>query len=97
MTYYVTTTDKFLSGWGRSEGKKNKLIMPCKNYDQALIVYNNAKARGDQKNVNIRSTKPYYNPKTTLAQTKTIKDMPNWYQVGYFKKKGSSRSSMKGM
>jgi hypothetical protein len=29
--FYVSCIDTFLSGWGKSKGKKNKLIFECKN------------------------------------------------------------------
>jgi len=46
--YYVTMTDKFMSGWGLAKGKINKLIFSCDTYEQAIIVRNNAQARTDQ-------------------------------------------------
>ena len=27
--YYVTMTDKFMSGWGEAAGKVNKLVIEC--------------------------------------------------------------------
>ena len=44
MKYYVTMTDKFMSGWGYAENKINKLIFICDNYKDAKIVFNNSKA-----------------------------------------------------
>ena len=82
--YYVTMTDKFMSGWGCAEGKINKLIFVCEDRNQAEIVADNARRRGDQKYINITTTKPYYNPNRYLAQVKTIEDYPSWYQVRYF-------------
>ncbi len=84
--YYVTTTDKFMSGWGKARGKTNKLIFPCDTYQDALIVVENAENRTDQKFINIRSTKPYYNQEHYFSQVKTRAEYPSWYQRGYFKK-----------
>ena len=84
---YVTMTDSFMSGWGKAEGKINKLIFECENRQEAEIVKENAENRGDQKYINISYNKPYYNPKKYLAQTKTKADYPEWYKQGYFKKK----------
>ena len=58
--YYVTMTDKFMSGWGRAEGKINKLIIECNSFEEAQIVYDNACRRREMKYVNIVSSKPYY-------------------------------------
>jgi hypothetical protein len=84
--YYVTTTDSFTSGWGKAGGKTNKLIFPCDTYADALVVAENAENRSDQKRVNIRSTKPYYNAEHYLAQIKTRAEYPSWHEKGYFKK-----------
>ena len=84
MKYYVTMTDTFMSGWGHAKGLTNKLVFECANYDQALIVANNAESRTDQKYVNICSNKPYYSKSRHYTQYKTISDYPNWYKPGYF-------------
>jgi HD superfamily phosphohydrolase YqeK len=85
MKYYVTTTDKFMSGWGLAKGKINKLIFECEDFKQAAIVSDNAKCRSDQKHVNICSNKPYYNSTRYYVQYKTIKDYPAWYKKDYFR------------
>ena len=82
--FYVTMTDKALSGWGRAEGKINKLIFECDNMKEAKTVEENAANRGDMKYINIRVAKPYYPPSRYLAQTKTKEDYPKWYQEGAF-------------
>jgi hypothetical protein len=79
-------TDKFMSGWGKADGKINKLIFVCETYQEAEIVQENAEARSDQKNINITKTKPYYSPSRYYAQTKTKEDYPEWYKKGYFRK-----------
>lgn len=58
--FYVTMTDKFMSGWGMAKGKTNKLIIECQNINQALQIERAAKARSEMKYINIRTTKPYY-------------------------------------
>lgn len=60
MTYYVTMTDKFMSGWGMAKGKTNKLIIECETLQQAETIQRNAEQRGEMRRVNIRSTKPRY-------------------------------------
>ena len=76
---YVSMTDKMMSNWGRSEGKTNKLIFICKDYNEAEIVKNNAESRGDQSYINICTRKPYYNNKYNLVQYITKQIYPKWY------------------
>jgi hypothetical protein len=59
--YWVTMTDKFMSGWGRAENKINKYILECDSYQEAEIVRDNAMNRSEMKYINITSTKPSYN------------------------------------
>lgn len=84
--YYVTMTDKFMSGWGEADGKINKLIFECDSRQEAHIVAENAEARGDQKYINILASKPYYTPSRYYAQTKTKEEYPAWYEAGRFSK-----------
>lgn len=83
---YVTMTDSFMSGWGMAEGKINKLVFECDSYEEAKIVANNARNRGDQKYINICSNKPRYNKNKYFVQFKTREDYPDWYKENYFKK-----------
>ena len=32
--YYVSMTDKFLSGWGMSKDKTNKLVLECDSQEK---------------------------------------------------------------
>lgn len=82
--YWVTMTDRFMSGWGLASNKTNKLIFECADYSEACIVEANAKARSEMKYVNICTTKPRYNGSSVLAQTKTKDEYPSWYESGYF-------------
>ena len=85
--YYVTMTDKFMSGWGRARSKINKLIFPCETYAEAEIVEANANSRSDQKHVNICVRFPYHlNKSQYYTQIKTIKEYPRWYEAGAFAK-----------
>ena len=82
---YVSMTDKFMSGWGRADGKINKLIFVCKDMAEALIVADNAENRSDQKYINICEKRPYYNKDRYYTQIKTKTDYPSWYVPGFFK------------
>lgn len=77
--YYVSMTDKFMSGWGRAEGKKNKLVFVADSLDEAEVVARNARGRSDQSYINIHSKKPRYSDRHYLTQTKTKADYPAWY------------------
>jgi hypothetical protein len=55
---YVTMTDKFMSGWGKAEGKINKFVVECDNWQQAEIIERNAKKRSEMKHININTRKP---------------------------------------
>lgn len=80
MSIYVTMNDKFMSGWGESKGRINKLVLVCSDYSEAERVFNHAKSRGDMSFINIRSTRPYYSSARYYVQFKTREDMPNWYK-----------------
>ena len=60
IPYFVTMTDLFFSGWGGAEGKTNKFIVVCKNWQQAQIIERNAKKRSEMKYINICMKKPRY-------------------------------------
>jgi len=86
--YYVTMTDKFMSGWGMAERKINKLIFECDSYEEAEIVADNARNRTDMKHINICTRKPYYNYSRYYPQTKTKEEYENWYKKDCFKNRG---------
>ena len=60
--YYVTMTDRFMSGWGKADGKTNKLVISCHTWEEAETVARNASRRHEMKYVNITSHRPSYNP-----------------------------------
>ena len=53
--YFVTMTDKALSGWGCAKDRINKLVFECKDYKEAVTVQENAENRTDMKYINICS------------------------------------------
>lgn len=83
--YYVTMTDRFLSGWGPAEGKRAKYVACCDSWEQAKTVQDNAEARGDQKHINVRTSKPRVTDEN-LWQLMTQEDSAPWYIAGNFKK-----------
>ena len=72
--FFVTMTDKFMSGWGMAQGKTNKLIIECDTCEQAAIIERNALRRDEMRFVNIRTTKPRYG-RNVLESWKTWEDM----------------------
>lgn len=83
--YFVTMTDKHLSGWGMAKGKINKLVFECETFEEAEIVEGNAEKQGSMKNINICTKRPYYSPTRYYPQTKTKAEYPSWYNRGHFK------------
>ena len=78
--YYVTTIDRFMSGWGHAEGKTNVLIFECETRKEALVVFQNAKDRGDQSEIKLHQALPKFYPKSRFhIQRKTKSIYPRWY------------------
>jgi hypothetical protein len=71
--------DKFLSGWGKAEGKNARYIYECESYQEAEEVEAYAKSRGDQKYVRININKPS-KKHNCLDMYKTKQDSPIWYE-----------------
>ena len=59
--YYVTCTDKFMSGWGGCNNRTSKFIVACENYNQARKIQYNLDCEKNFIYVNIRTSKPHYN------------------------------------
>lgn len=77
MPYWVTMTDSFMSGWGKSKGKTNKYVVKCNTYKQAKLIEKNAKRRPEMKYVNITSRKPNYNAKRFHVSNTSYKNLGN--------------------
>ena len=74
--YYVTMTDKFMSGWGHADNKINKLVIECENLKDAYKIAENAAKRPEMKYINIVSVKPpYYSTKKYYVSFKKFSDM----------------------
>lgn len=77
--YYVTATDKFMSGWGLAENKINKMVFECDSYEEAEHIENQLNNRDEMKYVNIRDSKPYYNKENYFTSYKTKENTFGWY------------------
>ena len=86
VKYWVSMTDKFLSGWGMADNKTNKLVIECDSYEEALIVQNNAENRSEMKYVNICFDKPYYSKNNYYTNYHDKTDYSSWFKPNYFKK-----------
>jgi hypothetical protein len=74
--YYVTMTDKFMSGWGMAEGKTNKYVIGCNTYQQAETIVRNARKRSEMKHINIVvGRKPYFNPRRFIVSYQDYKEL----------------------
>lgn len=79
--YYVTMTDRFMSGWGPARGKINKLVIECETFSDAAQIARAARLRREMRRVNIRTTKPYYGA-NVLTSWKTYADLSgSWKEV----------------
>lgn len=79
--YYVTMTDKFMSGWGMAQDTVNKLVIACDTLDEAEIVAANARRRHEMRHVSIRMTKPYYPNAYVSLHDKN--DYTSWFTPHY--------------
>jgi hypothetical protein len=75
--FYVTMTDKFMSGWGYAKGRINKLIVICQTIDQATQIENAAHKRSEMKYVNICTRRPRYGAHI-VESWKTYEEMTGW-------------------
>ena len=77
--YYVTMTDKAMSGWGNAQGKTNKFIIECETLQQAETIERNAQRRNEMKYINICSKKPRYG-KNVFESWKHYEDLGNLWK-----------------
>ena len=82
---YVTMNDKFMSGWGEAENKINKLVIECDTMEEAQIVSDNARERGEMKYINIATKKPSYNTNKYFVSFKTKETYKAWFVKDAFK------------
>jgi hypothetical protein len=73
--YFVTMTDKCMSGWGKAEGRINKYVIGCITLQDAELIERNAKRRDEMKYINIRTEKPYYNDRFYLVSYRTFDEL----------------------
>jgi len=87
MPYWVSMTDKFMSGWGMANNKINKLVIECETLTETIIVSDNARERKEMIRIFIhRHKKPYYNPNRYFVSEHKKTDYDCWFIPGYFHK-----------
>ena len=79
--YYVTATDKFLSGWGLAKGRISKFVLECDTYEEACFVEDKVSQRSDMKFVNICSKRPRYSSTRYHVSYVTRTEAPSYYPV----------------
>ena len=85
--FYVTCTDTFMSFWGQAEGKRNRLILPCRSLKEAEVVARNARGRSDTSHVRICGTRPrLLRQDFTVWQVMDPKSARAWYTPGRWSK-----------
>jgi hypothetical protein len=72
--FFVTMTDKFMSGWGCASGKINKFIIECDTLEQAEQIERAARRRPEMKYVNVCTRRPRYGSHV-LQSLKTYADL----------------------
>jgi hypothetical protein len=55
---YVLADDRFMSNWGKSDGRTNVVIVPVDNADELAVVKQNIEDRGEMENIRTVLTKP---------------------------------------
>jgi len=77
--YYVTMTDKALSGWGMAKNKINKLVFECVNTEEVDNVIKVAESKPEMKYINVSTRKPKYNQNRYYVSFKTRETAKAWY------------------
>lgn len=63
MTYFVSMTDNFMSGWGGARGQKSKYVVNCETLVQAQHIAEVArKQRSEMSYINITTKEPKFYP-----------------------------------
>lgn len=65
--FYVTATDRFMSGWGPSKGKMNRCIFPCNSLREVHKVRRRLEARPEFSNVRLCEKVPRLRPQNVYS------------------------------
>ena len=81
--FYVTARDTFMSGWGKSKGRDNLVILPCETFAEAEGVSDYARSRSDMADVRILWNKPSLSRAKSGYWTYSLfcrEEAPAWYR-----------------
>lgn len=73
--YYVTMTDKFMSGWGMAKDKINIMIVECDTLEQAEQIESAAHDRSEMFNINIHTDRPEFD-------SDVVESFKTWNDLG---------------
>jgi hypothetical protein len=62
MSLYVTMIDKFMSGWGPAEGRKNIYCVECDSAAQADVIARAASRRPEMAGIRVQRERPEDSP-----------------------------------
>ncbi len=62
MSYFVSMTDKFMSGWGGAEGRKAKYVVECDTKAQAGHIVLAAHKREEMTYIHAHTKDPKFYP-----------------------------------
>lgn len=82
-SYFVTATDKFLSGWGKAEGKTAKRVIICDSYKQAKRMSDAFINSKEWKYINICCRIPKYNSQKYVVSYSHYDDFNNTTWMKY--------------
>ena len=84
MPYFVSMTDKFMSGWGGAASKKSKYVVECDTHAQAEHIERVARVmRSEMAYINISTKAPKFYPLHRYQVTRK-----HWNDLGGVWKKG---------
>lgn len=84
MSYFVTMTDKFLSGWGGAQSRIAKYVVECDTLEQARHIERAANQRNEMIYVHLTAKPPRFYPKRRYQVThKHWSDLGGVWEEGW--------------
>jgi len=80
-------TDAVRGGFTYSRGRTTKVIFECRDIDEAQTVVKNALNHSDMSEVHVCNKLPVFDDAHFISVFQTKKDLPYWYQAGFFTNK----------
>lgn len=81
--FYVLMRDTFLSDWGQADRRDAFYIAVCRSRSEAELVAANARARGDQDEIDVLQAKPLIHREARFGLM-TRESSERWYRQGAF-------------